>query len=67
MSSRKPVTAQTIEGVATEMAGAPVDAARAQAHAEAWEPLLAMIATLRELPIKDIGPPLLYSPEEDDG
>ncbi len=66
MSSRKPVTAETIEAVASQFAGAPVDADRAKAHAEAWEPLLNMIATLRSLPIKDVEPPLLFSPEEDE-
>ncbi len=66
MSSRKPVTAETIAAVAGEMAGAPVDAARAQAHAEAWEPLLNTIATLRNLPIKNLEPPIVFSPEEDE-
>ena len=66
MSSRKPVTAETIAAVASQFAGAPVDAGRAQAHAEAWEPLLNTIATLRSLPIKDLEPPLLFSPEEDE-
>lgn len=66
MSSRKPVTAETIAAVASQFAGAPVDADRAQAHAEAWEPLLNTIATLRNLPIKDLEPPILFSPEEDE-
>ena len=66
MSSRKPVTAETIVAVAGQMTGAPVDADRAQAHAEAWEPLLNLIATLRDLPLKDLEPPLLFSPEEDE-
>lgn len=66
MTTRKPVTAETIRGVAEQLAGSPLTPDQAKAQAEAWEPLMAMIATLRDLPLKDIEPPIYFAPVEDE-
>ena len=65
MKSRKPVTSQTIRGMAAQLAGAPVTPVRAKDHAAAFEPLMAAIAGLRSLPLKDSEPAVVFAPEDD--
>lgn len=62
MGKRKPVTAGTIGAVAAEMAGHPLDDARAEAYAAAYEPILQAIAGLRTLPMKDVEPAVVFKP-----
>jgi Asp-tRNA(Asn)/Glu-tRNA(Gln) amidotransferase C subunit len=64
MSARSPLTPETVQAVASELAGQPVDAAKAAAHAEVFENIMQMIETLRELPIKDVEPAVIYRPVE---
>lgn len=65
MSSRAPLTAETIRSAAAQLAGRPVTAAVAAEHAASFEPLMELIASLRELPLKEVEPPVVYRPEED--
>lgn len=66
MSNRKTITAETLIGVASENAGHPIDQARAGAYAEAYEPILGLLDELRALPLKDIEPAVIFTPEEAD-
>jgi hypothetical protein len=63
MAKRRPVSATTIEAVAAEMAGHPLDAARAASYAAAYEPVLTAMDMLRRLPLKTIEPACVFSPE----
>lgn len=65
MSDRKPLTPQTIEAMAAQLADLPVAPEKAKAHAEALEPLMEMIACLRSLPLKEVEPAVIFAPEED--
>lgn len=66
MSEREPVTTATVAAVAAQNAGHPLDAERAAGIAEALEPILKLIASLRELPLKDIEPAAVFRPEQVD-
>ena len=65
MDLRKPVTPETLQRVGDELAGAPVSREQATAQAAAFEPLMAAIARLRSLPLKEVEPAFLYAPEEE--
>lgn len=64
MPNRKPVATPTVEGMAAEIAGLPLGPGRAKLHAEVLEGLVAEIARLRELPLKDVEPAFVYRPIE---
>jgi|GEM_PF-1354593 len=64
MSARGPLTPNGVQAVAAELAGQPVDAEKAAVHAEVFENIMQMIETLRELPIKDVEPAVIYRPVE---
>ena len=66
MSKRKAISAETLMRVAGENAGHPIDAERASAYAEAFEPILQLLDNLRELPLKDVEPAMIFKPEEID-
>ena len=67
MSARSPVTPETLKSVADELAGQPVSAEKAAAHAEMFENIMQMIESLRELPIKDVEPAVIFRPVEHGG
>ena len=67
MSARSPITPQTLKSVASELAGQPVSDEKAAMHAEIFENIMQMIATLRDLPIKDVEPAVIFRPVERDG
>ena len=64
MSKRDPITAATVAAVAAQNAGHPLDAERAARYAQAFEPILQMIAGLRKLPLKDVEPACIFRPEQ---
>lgn len=64
MKTRKPVTATTVAAVAAENAGHPLAADRAARYAQTLEPIVNMIASLRELPLKDVEPACVFRPLE---
>lgn len=61
---RDTVTAQTVGLVSRQMTGHPLEAERAAAYAEALEPMLQQIETLRRLPLKDVEPAVVFQPVE---
>ena len=63
MKKRTPITADTIAKVAAQNAGHPIDAERAAAYADAFEPILKLFDDLRELPLKDVEPAVTFKPE----
>ncbi|MGH7318708.1 MAG: hypothetical protein ACRELA_03650 [Candidatus Rokuibacteriota bacterium] len=65
MTPRAPITSDTIQAVAAEVVGQPITPTVAAEQAAAFEPLMALIASLRALPLKELEPPALYRPEED--
>ena len=67
MKKRQPISADTIARVAAENAGHPIDAERAAAYAEAFEPILQLLDGLRELPLKEVEPAMVFRPEQADG
>lgn len=64
MGKRKPITTETVTAVAAENAGHPLEAARAQAYAAAFEPILQQLEILRDLPLKDVEPAVIFRPQE---
>lgn len=62
--SQTEVTARDIEALA-RLADLRVSPQVAGEHAASFSPLLQMIAGLRRLPLKDLEPPLVYRPEEE--
>lgn len=66
MSKRKSVTRDTIEAVAAQYAGQPLDAARAEAYVGYAEPIYQMFEGLRALPLKDVEPGVVFQPVEVD-
>ncbi len=64
MNARSPITPKTLQSVAAELAGQPVSAEKAAAHAEIFENIMQMIESLRGLPIKDIEPAVIFRPVE---
>jgi Asp-tRNA(Asn)/Glu-tRNA(Gln) amidotransferase C subunit len=67
MSKRSPITPKTLQSVAAELAGQPISAEKAAAHAEMFENIMQMIASLRDLPIKDVEPAVIFRPVERGG
>ena len=67
--ARTSITPTTLQGVASEVAPMPLSKERIAAHAATYEALLAEIAKLRTLPLKDIEPATTFSPlrSADDG
>jgi hypothetical protein len=52
--------------VAAENAGHPLGEDRAKRYADAFEPILQMLANLRTLPMKDVEPACVFHPEVTD-
>ncbi|MBT3169878.1 MAG: hypothetical protein HOM52_14160 [Rhodospirillaceae bacterium] len=67
MNARSPIKAETLKSVSAELAGQPISSEKAAAHAEIFENIMQMIETLRELPIKDVEPAVIFRPVERDG
>ena len=67
MSTRSPITPKTLQSVAAELAGQPIGAEKAAAHAEMFENIMQMIESLRDLPIKDVEPAVIFRPVERSG
>lgn len=63
MPVRQPFTAATAAAVAAEVAGHPLDSARAATYAQIFEPILQAMDQLRRLPLKDIEPACVFAPE----
>jgi hypothetical protein len=63
--SREPVTPDTMEALATRLADVPVSPDKAQSHATVFESLMAVIAELRSLPLKEVEPAVIFAPEEE--
>jgi len=61
------MTPTTLQCVAAELAGQPISAEKAAAHAEMFENIMQMIASLRDLPIKDVEPAVIFRPVERGG
>lgn len=64
MGVRKPVTPETVAGMAAENAGHPLEPARAAEYAEALEPILQGMEVLRALPLKNVEPAVVFQPVE---
>ncbi len=64
MGDHKAVTPATVAAVAAEIAGHPLEPARADAYAAALEPILQQMDALRALPIKDVEPAVIFRPIE---
>jgi len=64
MSESSPITSKTLQSVAAELAGQPISAEKAAAHAEMFENIMQMIESLRDLPIKDVEPAVIFRPVE---
>ena len=67
MSTRSPITPKTLQSVATELAGHSISAEKAAAHAEIFENIMQMIASLRDLPLKNVEPAVIFRPVERGG
>lgn len=65
MHTRSKISGETLRRVSAELAGLPVNGEVAQRHAQALENLMASVDKLRELPLKDLTPPLVFLPEDD--
>lgn len=64
MSARSPITPETLQSIASELAGQPISSEKAAAHAKVFENIMQMIESLRSLPIKDIEPAVIFRPVE---
>ena len=64
MGERSKISATTIRAVASENAGHPLDAERAQDYVQVFEPILEKMVALRQLPLKDIEPAVIFQPVE---
>ena len=64
MNARSPLTPQTLQSVASELAGQPISSEKAAAHAEIFENIMRMIESLRGLPIKNVEPAVIFRPVE---
>ena len=62
MNQRKPIATDTIEAVAAEFAGQPVDGERAVSYRDLMEPIYQSFETLRGLPLKDVEPAVVFTP-----
>jgi hypothetical protein len=63
--SQRTISAAMVEAMAIELANMPVGKDKAAIHAAILNEIMQQISDLRRLPIKDIAPPLIFSPEED--
>ena len=66
MSTRKTIERSTVEAVAAEFAGQPLDPERAEAYLDFAEPIYQMFEGLRGLPLKDVEPAVIFRPVERD-
>jgi len=64
MESRRPLTPQTVEAIAAQLADFPLNPAVVEQYAASLEPLIQMIESLRNLPLKEIEPVLVFYPKE---
>jgi len=65
MEKHSAITSSTLENFASQIAGLPITPDVAKGHAEALEPIMEAIATLRDLPLKKIEPALIFASEEE--
>ena len=65
MEKRSAITPSTLESFASQIAGLRITQDVAKGHAEALEPIMEAIASLRDLPLKEIEPALIFAPEEE--
>lgn len=61
-NKRKPIQAATLQAVAAQYTGQPIDEARARSYLAYMEPICEMLSGLRNLPLKDIEPAITFSP-----
>ena len=61
-NKRESIRADTIQAVAAEYAGQPIDAERAESYRAYLEPICALFSSLRKLPLKDIEPGVIFRP-----
>ena len=64
MTTRSPITPETLQSASAELAGQPISSEKAAVHAEIFDNIMQMIETLRELPIKDVEPAVTFRPIE---
>lgn len=67
MIKRNPIKPETLQSVSAELAGQPISSEKAKIHAEVFENIMQMVETLRELPIKDVEPAVIFHPVERGG
>ncbi|HCU89424.1 MAG TPA: hypothetical protein DGR97_05760 [Gammaproteobacteria bacterium] len=61
-SKRTPIRAETIQAVATEYIGQPISAARARSYLNHMEPIWEMFSSLRDLPLREVEPAIIFRP-----
>ena len=61
-NKREPISADTMQAVAAEYAGQPIDDARAKTYLGYMEPICEMFSGLRKLPLKDLEPAVIFRP-----
>ncbi len=61
-NKRESIRADTIQAVAAEYAGQPIDKERAEAYRAYLEPICELFSSLRKLPLKDIEPGVIFRP-----
>ena len=62
--ARQSITSELIQGMASQLHDVPASAEKAQAHAAAFDGLMAMIGGLRTLPLKEVEPAVVFAPLE---
>jgi Asp-tRNA(Asn)/Glu-tRNA(Gln) amidotransferase C subunit len=67
MTKRSPIKPETLQSVSAELAGQSISSEKAKIHAEVFENIMQMVETLRELPIKDVEPAVIFHPVERGG
>jgi hypothetical protein len=67
MSRRSKLSAETVRSVSAENAGNPLNRERAAAAAEGLEPILQLIDGLRDLPLKNVEPAMIFQPQRRNG
>ncbi|TAM87416.1 MAG: hypothetical protein EPN41_07680 [Candidimonas sp.] len=65
MHRRTRVSAETLKRVSEQLAGIPVTSTLAEAHVDAIEALMRGVDDLRRLPLKELEPAVMFTPEED--
>ncbi len=61
-TQRNPIRAETLQAVAAEYAGQPINADQAKLYLEYMEPICEMFSGLRKLPLKDVEPAVIFRP-----